>query len=334
MKNTKFNDATILMLNLRMFDTVTNATTSVGDGNDLSPEMKTYYSKYLIDNAEPELVHDQFAQKRNIPKNGGKTIEFRRYSPLPKAMTPLTEGATPDGQALHVTAITSELKQYGGWVLLTDVLELTAIDNNIVEATKMIGSQAGRTLDSVTREIISAGTNVIYAGGTVTARANVSGEMKLAVKDVFNAARALKAQNAKKIDGSYVAIIHPNVAYDLMTSEDWLDVNKYTNANTKIFEGEIGKIGGVRFVETTEAKVFEGAGASSADVYSTLVIAENAYATTSVDGGGLEHIVKQRGSAGTADPLNQRSSVGWKALKTAEILSQEYMVRIESGASY
>lgn len=334
MKNTKFNDATIIMLNLRMFDTVLNATTSASEGNDLSAENKTYYSKYLIDNAEPELVHDQFAQKRNIPKNGGKTIEFRRYSPLPKAMTPLTEGVTPDGQALNVTTITSELKQYGGWVKLTDLLTLTAIDNNILEATKMIGSQAGRTLDSVTREIICGGTNVIYAGGTVTARANVTSDMKLTVKDVFNAARALKTQNAKKFNGSYVGIIHPNVSFDFMMSDDWLDVNKYTNANTKIFEGEIGKIGGVRFVETSEAKVFEGAGAEGVDVYATLVIGENAYATTSVEGAGLEHIVKQLGSAGTSDPINQVATVGWKALKTAEILSQEFMVRVESGASY
>lgn len=324
---------TLGFINLTLFDTVTNATTSSSTGNDLSPEMKTFYSKYLIDNAEPELYHDQFGQKRPIPKNGGKVIEFRRWTQLPKATTPLTEGVTPDGQALDVTTITSTVRQYGRWVLLTDFFMLTAIDNGLVEATKLIGSQAGRSLDTITREIINAGTNVIYAGGTVSARANVTSAMKLTQKDIFNAVRTLKVQNAKKIDGSYVAIIHPNVSYDLMTSTDWIDVNKYSNA-VKIFEGEIGKIGGVRFVETTEAKVFMQAGASSADVYSTLVIGENAYGVTMIEGGGLEHIVKQKGSAGTADPLDQRASVGWKATKTAEILANEYMVRIESGASY
>lgn len=323
---------TLGFINLKLFDTVVNATTSTGSGNELSPEMKTYYSKYLIDNAEPELYHDQFGQQRPIPKNGGKVIEFRRWSELPKATTPLTEGVTPDGQALNVTTITSTVKQYGGWVLLTDFFQLTAIDNGLVEATKLIGSQAGRTLDTITREIINAGTNVIYAGGTVTARANVTSAMKLTQADIFNAVRALKVQNAKKINGSYIGIIHPNVSYDIMTSNDWIDVNKYSNA-VKIFEGEIGKIGGVRFVETTEAKVFMKAGASSADVYSTLIIGQNAYGVTMIEGGGLEHIVKQKGSAGTADPLDQRASVGWKASKTAEILANEYMVRIESGAS-
>lgn len=320
-------------INLQMFATVVNATTSDTAGNDLSHEMKTYYSDYLIDTAGPELVHDQFGQKRPVPQNGGKVIEFRRWSPLPKAVTPLNEGVTPDGQALDVTTVTATVRQYGGWVLLTDLLKLTAIDNTLVEATKMIGSQAGRTLDTITREVINAGTNVVYAGGQVTARANLTSAMTLSMKDIYNAARVLKTFNAKKIDGSYIAIIHPNVSYDLMTSEDWIDVNKYSNAVT-IFEGEIGKLGGVRFIETTEAKVFKGAGSSSADVYATLVIGENAYGVTSVDGGGLEHIVKQNGSSGTADPLNQRSTVGWKSSKTAEILVQEYMVRIESGATY
>ena len=68
-------------LNLRFFDDPINTTGSTG----LSDEMKVYYSDYLIDNAKPNLVHDQFAQKHPIPKNHGKTIEFRKWNPLPKA---------------------------------------------------------------------------------------------------------------------------------------------------------------------------------------------------------------------------------------------------------
>ena len=127
---------------------------------DLSVEMKTYYSDYLIDLAEPELIHDQFGQKHPIPKNGGKTIEFRQYEPLPEMTTPLVEGVTPDGQSLKVSNLTATVAQYGGYVTLSDVLILTAIDNNLVWATKLIASQAGRTLDTITREVINAGTNV------------------------------------------------------------------------------------------------------------------------------------------------------------------------------
>lgn len=324
------------------YATVNNATTSDTSGtNDLSDEMKTFYSNYLIDIASPLLVHDQFGQKHPIPRNGGKTIEFRKFSPLAKSLTPLTEGVTPDGQALNVTAITATVQQYGGWVQVTDMLQLTAIDNIIVETTTLIGDQAGRTLDTITREVLNAGTNVQYGDGTSkTSRSTLTATDKLTVSAVFRAARTLKKNLAKPINGSYVAIIHPDVSYDLMTSEQWIDIQKYMNAGN-IYNGEIGKIGGVRFVESTEAKIFAKAGATGAgsgsdkyDVYSTLFFGADAYGVTEVTGGGLETIVKQLGSAGTADPLNQRASVGWKATKVAEILVQEYMLRVETCSTF
>lgn len=321
--------------NPHLFDTVLNATTSNSSGtNDLSAEMKTFYSDYLLDIATPLLVHDQFGQKHPIPKNGGKTIEFRKYSPLAKATTALTEGVTPDGQALNVSTITATVAQYGGWIKMTDMLLLTAIDNNMVQATELIGDQAGRTLDTITREVLNAGTNVQYGdGSSKTQRTALTQSDKLTVEAVFRAVRTLKKGLAKPIDGSYVAIIHPDVAYDLMTSDQWLDVHKYANT-AEIYNGEIGKIGGCRFVETTEAKIFKDGGAAGIDVYSTLFFGANAYGVTEVTGGGLEHIVKQLGSAGTADPLNQVASVGWKATKTAEILVQPYMLRVETGSTF
>ena len=321
------NEFNKFALNLQMFNNI-NLTTST----DLSVEMKTFYSDYLIDNAKPLLVHDQFGQKHPIPKNGGKTIEFRKYSPFAKALTPITEGVTPDGHKLNVSKITSEIAQYGDYVELSDVLLLTAIDNNLVEATKLCGNQAGETLDTVTREVLVGGTNVQYAGG-VAARSSLAAENKLTVEECFKAARFLKTQKAKKIDGYYVAIIHPDVAYDLMRSEDWVKASEYAGS-TQIFEGEIGRVAGIRFVETTEAKIFAAAGASGKDVYATLVLGADAYGVTEVEGGGLQHIVKQLGSAGTADPLNQRATVGWKAIKTAERLVEGYMIRIESCSTF
>ena len=321
-------------LNLQLFATAANTTTSSGSGNNLSVEMKTFYSDYLIDLVGPMLVHDQFGQKHPIPKNGGKTIEFRKYSPLSKALTPLTEGVTPDGQALDVSALTSTVSQYGGWIQLPDMLLLTAIDNNMVEATRLLADQAGRTLDTVTREVLSGGTNVQYYDGSVASRSALTASNKLTVDCIFRAVRALKAQNAKPIDGSFVGIIHPDVAYDLMRSSEWIDLHKYTDNVENVYNGEIGKIAGVRFVETTEAKIFAKGGASGIDVYSTLILGANAYGITEVTGGGLEHITKQLGSSGTADPLNQRASVGWKAVKTAERLVEQYMIRIETGCSF
>ena len=314
-------DIICMGINLQLFAGELNTQTTSSDG--MSDEMKVFYSDYLIDNAVPKLVHDQFGQKHPIPKNGGKTIEFRKYDPLGKMLTPLTEGITPDGQSLTVTTIEATVAQYGGYVTLSDMLLLTAIDNNLVQATKLLGNQAGATLDTITREVLNGGTNVIYAGG-VEGRGALAAN--LAVDDVKKAVRALKAQNADKVDDSFVGIIHPDVAYDLTNDPQWLSVKEYDPKDW--YEGEIGKIHGVRFVETTEAKIFDGG------VYSTLILGDNAYGVTEIEGGGLQHIVKQLGSAGTGDPLNQRATVGWKATKVAERLVEQFMVRIESKCTF
>lgn len=329
-------------------DLKTNTTTQTGSGKDLSVQMKTYYSDYLIDLAEPELVHDQFGQKHQIPPNGGKTIEFRQYDPLPEATDALTEGVTPDGQSLNVKKLESTVKQFGGYVTLSDMLILTAIDNNMVQATKLIASQAGRTLDTITREIINAGTVVQYADGGVSARADLVGGSATEIENNYmtvdaikQAVRALEAQDAPKINGYYVGIVHPYVKYDLMKDPDWKTPHEYVDT-ANVYQNEIGELYGVRFVQSSRAKVWKNAAknkatgtavASARDVYSTLIIADNAYGVTDIRGGGLEHIAKQLGSAGSGDPLNQRATIGWKATKTAEILVQQYMVRIETTAS-
>ena len=397
------------VLNLALFATQTTGLNA--SGNDLSPEMKTYYADRLIDYAEPNLVHDQFGDKYPIPQHGGKTIEFRKYSPLAKALTALTQGVTPAGNKLNVSTVEATVDQYGDYIEISDVLELTAIDRNLEQATKLLGGQAGRTLDTVTREVITAGTNVLYApkedGTEVLTREGLTAGCKLTVDMIFKAAAKLREMNAVPIDDAFVAVVHPNVACDLMLSDKWMDVHKYASPEN-IYRGEIGQLGGVRFVQTTEAKIIgpaaianglnrltvkgavsssttsvtinetladqascdidvyingaankitaiansggtttltvataitslaagavicgKGAMASGGSVYCTMVIANNAYGVTDVSGGGLQHIVKQLGSSGTADPLNQRATTGWKAMKVAERLVEEYMVRIE-----
>ena len=400
----------LLPVMLSLFDGELNPNLTTSDG--MSAEMKTFYSDYLIDLAEPELVHDQFGQKHPIPKNGGKVIEFRQYDPLPEQITPLVEGVTPDGQSLTVKTITSEVKQYGGYVTLSDMLMLTAVDNNLVQATKLIASQSGRTLDTITREIINAGTVVQFSQGQVDSRDELyytseDDNCNLTVDAIKRAVRFLETQDAPQINGYYVGIIHPYSKYDLMKDPDWKTPHEYVDTEN-VYQNEIGELYGVRFVQSSRAKVFAGAdlasdsrtltvngsgvsatktvpfdggtveasalvgrmvniggtvtkvtanttsqltvadnvtaadntviypgegGKDGADVYSSLVLGDDAYGVTEITGGGLQHIVKQLGSAGSGDPLNQRATVGWKATKTAEILVQQYMVRIEATAS-
>ena len=323
-------------LDLQMFATASTQNQNTTGASGMSAEMKTFYEKRLIDQAEPALVHDQFGDPYPIPANGGKNIEFRKYDSLPKATTPLTEGVTPDGQTMNVSTVTAEVRQYGGWVPITDTLQLTSIDNNILQATKIIASQAGRTLDTIVRDVLAGGTNVIYApkigeGGAetaVTSRATLDATCQLTSDLIARAATQLKAMNADPIGTSFVGIIHPYVAYDLRRDPDWIDVHKYAQPD-EIYNGEIGTLHGVRFVETSEAKIWKGTGCpADLAVFSTLILGAHAYGSTEIEGGGLEHIVKQLGYGD--DPLNQRASVGWKAHKTAERLVEQYMVRIES----
>ena len=415
-------DLYLMPVILNLFDGNTNTTLDPG----LSDEMKTYYSMRLINLAEPELIHDQFGQKHPIPKNSGKTIEFRKYDSLPKALVPLTEGVTPAGQKMSMGVIRATIKQYGGYIELSDILELTAIDNNLVQATRLLASQAGRTSDTITREVLAGGTNVVYAGGAKDRSELVGGDATeannkyLSVDDIRKAVRTLKVMNAQKINGYFAGIIHPDTAYDMMSDKKWVDVKTYSDPDG-IYEGEIGKIEGVRFVETTEAKIFHAAdlviadgsnaaartltvksasgkvitvnealstnqaaaltgrdilvgselmevesaasgaagaatvtvkntpstaptastviypgegGAKGRDVYSTLIVGSDAYGVTELEGGGLQHIVKQLGSSGAADPLNQRATAGWKLTKVAERLVEQYMVRIESASTF
>ena len=325
-----------MKLDLQMFATASTQNQNATSASGMSAEMKTFYEKRLIDQAEPALVHDQFGDPYPIPANGGKNIEFRKYDSLPKATTPLTEGVTPDGQTMNVSTVTAEVKQYGGWVPITDTLQLTSIDNNILQATKIIASQAGRTLDTIVRDVLAGGTNVIYApkigeGGVetaVTSRATLDATCQLTSDLIARAATQLKAMNADPIGTSFVGIIHPYVAYELRRDPDWIDVHKYAQPD-EIYNGEIGTLHGVRFVETSEAKIWKGTGCPAGlAVFSTLILGAHAYGSTEIEGGGLEHIVKQLGYGD--DPLNQRASVGWKAHKTAERLVEQYMVRIES----
>lgn len=334
------------LLNLQLFANevqTTLLTGAEGQSGNLSAEMKTFYDMTLIDEAAPSLVHDQFGQKRPIPKNGGKTIEFRKFAPLAKALTPLTEGVTPDGKSLEVSTVTATVNQYGDYITMSDVLDLTAIDNVVVEALKLLGRQGGATLDTVVRNVLQSGTNVTYCPKfvtdstsgkvtetAVTSRADLDTTAQLTVDVVQQVVAKLRAQNAPTINGKYVAIIHPYVAYDLMRDPEWIDAHKYANPQ-KLYEGEIGEIAGVRFVQTTEAKIYSGSGCPSGlAVFGTLFLGDGAYGTTEIDGGGMQTIVKQKGSAGTADPLDQRSSVGWKGMMTAELLIPQYLVRVES----
>lgn len=420
-----------------------NLTTANTQGvNDLSPTMKTYYDRKLLKEMKPKLLHTQFGQKRPIPKGNGKNIEFRKFESLGANLNELLEGTPPDGQYLNMTYKTATVKQYGGYVALSDLIRLTALDPVVNESIEMLADQAALTIDTLVREELtgsSDATNVIYAAGNE--RSAIAAANVLTTTLLRKAVRALKKARAPMFSGAggsyYIAIVGPDTTYDLQSDENWLDKAKYQDKE-QMYSGEIGKIFGVKIIETTESKIFEaapyilaegtninetvtlttissdaylsadktiqvtatatelgsagiaalankyividgqrrkivsaaahstpangtvltldaaltgksnkdnslngitiypaGGGRAANPVAATLVLGRNAYGLVDIDGSmAVQSIIKPAGSAGTADPLDQQSTVGWKVPAfTSKILMPEWLIRIEHGIS-
>jgi N4-gp56 family major capsid protein len=278
----------------------------------LTAEAQTFCDKVLLKRMNPNLVFAKYGQKRPIPKNAGQTINFRLFSALEAATTPLTEGVAPSSTDLNISEVEATLHQYGAFVEISDVLDKTGIDPVKTEAAELLGEQAGLTLNSVVRDIICSGTNVQNATGKLTA------------DEVKKAARTLKKYNAKPIEGNaYIGIIDPELSYDLQNDPLWQDVSKY-NGGVKIMDGEIGKLGGVRFIETTETKV------TSAGKHCAMIIAKDAYGVVDLENSAQKPEIVVKLNQG---PLAQTDTEGWKAMYTAVRLNELAMVRIEASVS-
>ena len=315
-----------LLFNLQLFSADVNPV-NITTQESMSPTMKVFYDTTLLENARETMVFTQFGKKQ--PMKGNK-VEWRKYNTFAKALTPLTEGVIPTGQTFGMTKVEGETTQHGDFVAVSDRLELESYDDVIFGATEEMGASEGETYDTLTRNILVAGNSVAYApnGATpVTSRAGITNACLL-TPDVVNKAQTwLKKNKAPKIDGSYVALIHPSVAYDLRNSEEWKEYHKYNDV-APIFKGEIGELHGVRFVETNEAKIWKEGDVS---VYATLFLGKDAFGILDPEGEGMEMIIKTKEQIG--GPLNQFGTIGYKFCHGAMILYQERMLRVESGSS-
>lgn len=256
----------------------------------------------------------------------------------------LTEGTTPAGSQLSVTDTTASISQYGDFITLTDKLLFTTLDPVLMESAEVLGEQAGNSLDQICRDVIIAGTSVQYAS-TATARTDITTAMVLSIDEIREAVRTLQLANARPItqivpanqgvgtlpvSAAYVAIIHPSTLHQLKAVTGFVPVRQYPTTDT-LLPGEVGFVDEVRFVMTTNAKFYWQGGSSSANVFATLFLGQNAFGITRVSGEALRNIVKPLGSAGTEDPLEQRATSGWKATFVATRLQETFMVRVEHG---
>lgn len=310
----------------------TNTDTNMTTSSALSAGMQTYYNRELLRTFEPNLVHLQFGDEHRMPPHSGLVMNMRKLIPLETNTKALSEGDPGESVMLAETEVTVQLQQYGEYARCTDKLDLTHLDMDIMRRTKLFGDAGARSIDAVVREELAKCANVIYAGGKAS-RAELTAADKLTSRELRKAVKTLKKNHAQTFGGYFVAIIGPDTMYDLQEDEDFVKVSQYQDKEN-IYTGEVGRLFGVRLVETTEAKIFEGAGASGADVASVIVLGQYAYGVTSLKGAKPRVIVKPAGSAGTADPLDQISTVGWKMDGFgAKLLQPEYAVRIECGFS-
>ena len=316
------------LINLQLFSadvTPINVTTQ----SSMSPTMKTFYDTTLLENAREAMVFTQFGEKQ--PMKGNK-VEWRKFNTFKKAMTPLEEGVIPTGQNFGMTKIEGEITQHGDFTAVSDRLELESYDDVIFGATEEMGATEGETYDTLTRNILVAGNSVMYCpnGDTeVTSRADLTKDCILTPDVVNRAVTWLKKNKAPKINGSYVALIHPSVAYDLRNSAEWKEYHKY-NAVDPIFKGEIGELHGCRFIETNNGKIWKTEGGTA--TYATLFLGSKAFGILDPQGEGMEMIIKTKEQIG--GPLNQFGTIGYKFCHGAKILYQERMLRVESGSHY
>lgn len=309
----------------------TQLTTTTG----LSPTMQSYYDRRMLEYAKTRFIYQQYGQKRNIPRRNGKTVQFRRWELFEPSTTGqvLSEGVTPDAQNLSMSEITATVQQFGAYVEVSDLLDMTALDDVIRDSVALLGEQLGNVVDMITRDAIDAVTNIQYAGGAAADNA-VAAANKLTVDEIRKAVRTLKKNKARSFSREggkphFVCICDPDSTYDLQSDDLWQDVSKYANAE-QIYSGEIGRLFGVVFVETTNGVIADGAGAGGIDLHHTFVFGADAYGVIDISGSGaIKSIIKPHGSAGTADPLDQRATVGAKVpAYTAKVLNDDWIVSI------
>lgn len=311
-----------------------NVNTTASPG--MTKDQKEYYDSELLRNTTPNLVYAQFGKKVPMPQNNGKHVRWRRLKAYGAATTPLQEGITPAGNKPEFENLEAAVEQYGDYTVITDRVKMESMDPMVIELTREHGNQGALTIDTVTRDELMTGTNVVFApkadGTKVLSRDTLDKTCTLTPNLISMCKTILKKNKAKTIGTDYVAIIHPDLEHDVTTNEKFIDVVKYKDSE-KIYNGEIGKLYGVRFVTTPQGKIWKGdddncpAGLA---VFGVLFIGADAYGVVQMSGGNMEMIIKQVGSGGVDDALNQRGSVGWKVTGYAtKILNELNIVRAE-----
>jgi len=301
----------------------TTITTTAGFPNAVA----IYYDRKLLTRLEKEMHFDEFGEKRQLPKGEGNQIKFTRYNNFAAVTTPLTEGTVPDGETLASTQVGVLPVQYGNYVTLSDQLITESIDPVIKGALEVLGYQAALSLDTIIRNQLAGNFTNQFAGGAVS---EVTTSAVMTASEVRKAVFKLRRNSVRTFNNDYAAIIHPAQSFDLQSDTavgSWLDLNKYTTTGP-LYKGEIGKIYGCRFVESQNIQVDTGAGMGGVDIYRAWMFGKEAYGIVDLAGHNLKTYMKQLGSSGVFDPLDQLSTVGYKFSYVTAVLDSFRAIEI------
>ena len=318
-------------------------------GGFLSTKVQAVYDRMLLERAVDSQLFDIGAQVKSIPANSNAKKAFAyRYKNILPATTPIAEYNGTNIKAPN-KIVREEVEygvgHYGDYIVYTDELDLYDFDNIRTSFLDILGDQADITIDTIRRDTLRGGNNVVYADGATDRAAVATGTKKLTVNDFKIMAVKLKNQRAKKfkrvivgstkvgttpIRSAYLGIISPETTEDLRLLAGWKNVEDYSDYN-KASEAEVGSIGDFRCLESTNNEPID---VSGTNVYISYFFGENAYATTTLRGKkGIMTKVKALGSAGAEDPLDQYGTIGWKAICGCAILNEAWLIRTESTAA-
>jgi N4-gp56 family major capsid protein len=298
-------------------------------GSDI---FQTYLKKTFLENFEPELRFWKFG-KAPVSQKGYESVTWAKMnkSTASASSALLTEGTTPNATDLTIGTISVSANQYGQVAIITDILEDTTLLNVIGEAGIQLGNNAQRIIDSVIQaNLLDNGTYVIY-GGNATSRVTISATDTITASNLAQANAFLSTKAAPSFAGYYIAVMHPNVIYDLQMqsgSNTWIELHKYTDLMAKnAVSGEAGSLFGIRIVRSAFIQTIT----STVTVYPTYIFGQGAYGVSSLQ--NLETTYIPTSKKDKSDPLGQRAYVGWKAAFNSIILQQEALIRLETASA-
>jgi N4-gp56 family major capsid protein len=322
---------------------------------DVNQRTAAYAAKTMLEHAEPQIAVGRYGDSKPLPKNEAKTVKFRRPIPFGANTTELIEGVTPEARRMVYEDVEATMGQYGDIVEITDHVADMSEDPVLRDASVLCGEQIAQTTETLCWGAMKAGTSVFYGALADTVRSDVNDPISQTRQRA--ATKALRANRAKMVtkviggspnyttepvSAGYVGFGHTDLESDCRDMTDFTPYELY--GQMKAMPYEAGKCELVRYVLTAELTPIIDAGNSTlngmvstggtnADVYPVVIVGQHAYGTVPLKGANAVSPTVVNPTPSKSDPLGQRGYVGWKMYYVALILNQNWLTRLEVGAT-